>query len=52
MWGQAAQLQTETQTEEFFRTVNGSYIQSKPDAQAIEAISEGITKGIIKSMAP
>lgn len=38
VWGRAAELATETQTQEFIRTVNAKQIEIRTDAQAIEAI--------------
>lgn len=48
-FGQAATLKTETQTEEFIRTVNGTGILTKPDAESIKAVTEGVIEGAAKA---
>jgi len=47
MWGEAAKLKTETQTMEFIRTVNADDLVSKPDAESIKAIADGIVQAIL-----
>ena len=49
MWGEAAQLKTETQTMEFIRTVNADGLVSKPDADSIKAIADGIVQAILNA---
>mgnify|MGYP003469459140 CR=1 FL=1 len=51
VWGQAATLETETQTMEFIRTVNADGLVSKPDADSIKAIADGIVSAIIQAAA-
>ena len=51
MWGEAAKLKTETQTMEFIRTVNADDLVSKPDAESIKAIADGIVSAIIQAAA-
>jgi regulator of protease activity HflC (stomatin/prohibitin superfamily) len=41
-WGEAAKLQTSTQTEEFIRTVNAEGVTVKGDAEAIKALGAAI----------
>lgn len=52
IYGKANKLATETQTGEFIRTVNASGLQVKTDADAVKAITEGITEGILKTAKP
>jgi len=49
MWGEAAKLKTETQTMEFIRTVNADGLVSKPDADSIKAIADGIVQAILNA---
>ena len=49
VWWQAAKLKTETQTMEFIRTVNADDIVSKPDAESIKAIADGIVQAILNA---
>ena len=49
VWGQAATLETETQTMEFIRTVNADGLVSKPDADSIKAIADGIVQAILNA---
>ena len=51
VWGQAATLETETQTMEFIRTVNATGLMHKPDAESIKAIADGIVSAIIQAAA-
>ena len=51
MWGESAKLKTETQTMEFIRTVNADDLVSKPDAESIKAIADGIVSAIIQAAA-
>ena len=44
MFGKAANLNTDTQTEEFIRTVNADSAQQKPDG--IDQIVSGVIKGL------
>lgn len=48
MFGSAARLRTETQTGEFIRNVNADGIVTKPDADSIKAITEGVVNGLKK----
>lgn len=41
-WGEAAKLQTSTQTEEFIRTVNAEGVTVKGDSEAIRALGSAI----------
>lgn len=50
MWGRAAALQTETQTQEFIRSVNAQDVESRPDAESIKAIVEGAIEGAAKAI--
>ena len=50
MLGKAARLKTETQTGEFIRNVNADGLETKPDADTIKAISEGVTEGVLKGV--
>lgn len=52
MWGKAARLKTETQTQEFIRTVNADGLEWKPDAESLKAITEGISAAILKTVKP
>ena len=49
VWWQAAKLKTETQTMEFIRTVNADDLVSKPDAESIKAIADGIVQSILNA---
>lgn len=46
MYGKAATLNTDTQTEEFIRTVNAADIQRKPDG--VDQIVAGVVRGLAK----
>lgn len=46
VWGKAAELQTETQTQEFIRTVNAKDIELKTDSEAITAIGNAVGQAI------
>jgi len=48
MFGAAARLKTETQTGEFIRNVNADGLITKPDADSIRAITEGVVNGLKK----
>ena len=50
MWGEAAALKTETQTGEFIRTVNADGLMSRPDPEAVKAISEGVSAAVIQAI--
>ena len=52
VWGKAAKLRTETQTMEFIRSVNAEGLESRPDADAIRAVAEGVASAALKSVAP
>lgn len=52
IWGRAAQLETETQTMEFIRTVNATGLEFKPDSETIKAAAEGLGYGIGKALVP
>ena len=52
IFGQAAKLSTETQTEEFIRTVNAQGVSLRTDADAVKAITEGVTEGVLKTINP
>ena len=52
IWGEIAKLSTETQTEEFVRKVNAEGLSVKTDAEAIKAITEGVTDAVLKSVKP
>jgi len=47
--GKAGQLRTTTQTMEFIRTVNAYGLVSKPDADSIKAIADGIVQAILNA---
>ena len=49
VWWQAAKLKTETQTMEFIRTVNADGVVSRPDAESIKAIADGIMQAILNA---
>lgn len=51
-WGRAAKLETVTTTREFLRTVNGEGLETGVDAQAIKAVSEGVTDAALKFFVP
>lgn len=44
MFGKAANLNTDTQTEEFIRTVNATGVSQKPDG--VDQIVSGVIKGL------
>lgn len=46
LFGKAAQLNTDTQTEEFIRTVNASDVQQKPDG--VDQVTQGLIKAFIR----
>jgi hypothetical protein len=48
MFGSAAKLSTQTQTQEFIRNVNADGVVTKPDADSIKAITEGVVNGLKK----
>lgn len=51
-WGKANRLQTLTKTREFVRTVNGEGLETGVDAEAIEAMSKGVTKAALEYFNP
>jgi hypothetical protein len=51
-WGRAAKLETATVTKDFLRTVNGEGLATGVDAEAIKAVSEGVTEGALKFFVP
>ncbi len=52
MWGEAARLRTETQTQEFIRTVNADGLKVGAEKEVINAISEGVTSAVLKAINP
>lgn len=51
-WGRAAKLETATVTKDFLRTVNGEGLATGVDAEAIKAVSEGVTDAALKFFVP
>lgn len=52
MWGEAAQLRTETQTQEFIRSVNATGLKVGAEKEVIQGITEGVTSAVLKSINP
>lgn len=46
--GEAGKLSTETQTEEFIRTVNADNLRSRPDAETVGAVSNGVVRALTR----
>lgn len=48
MLGEAGQLRTSTQTEDFIREVNAQDAKSATDKESISAITEGVVRALVK----
>lgn len=52
MGSQASKFSSETQTEDFIRTVNSDNPRVNVDADSVKAITEGVTSAVIKAIVP